>query len=465
MAKFLRKAPDSLIIVSVILVLFTMLTWIIPAGEFDRTKVTLEDGRTKEIVVAGSFHEIPNEPQGFWELLTAPLNGFKGAAEIIAFVLLVGGAFSMLTATGAFDAFFFRVLRFAEKRPGSKALIIALLMTVFSFGGLTFGMSEETLVFALITLPLARSMGYDNIVGVAIPFVGAGAGFAGAAYNPFTVGIAQGIAEIPMFSGAGYRLIVWSIFTLIAIGFVLWYARRIDKKKIAPFTSNAGGEVFEVEEHPLTSQRKIILILFLVALVAIALGASIEGWYIGEICAVFVTLGIAACVIQWMSATVSIEAFYSGVRAMIPAAIIIAMSKGILVLAQDGKILDSILNAMANSVEGLPKAVSVQIMFIVQGALNFFIPSGSGQAAVTMPIMAPFSDLVGISRQTAVLAYQFGDGLFNLIIPTSGVTMGVLAIGGIPFNVWIKWIWKLMLVLILVSMIFLILPVSVFEWQ
>lgn len=149
---------------------------------------------------------------------------------------------------------------------------------------------------------------------------------------------------------------------------------------------------------------------------------------------------------------------------MIPAAIIIAMSKGILVIAQDGKILDSVLNGMAGSVEGLPKMISVQIMFFTQGALNFFIPSGSGQAAVTMPIMAPFSDLIGIGRQTAVLAYQFGDGLFNMIIPTSGVTMGVLAIGGIPFNVWIKWIWKLMVILILVSMVFLALPVSVFEW-
>jgi uncharacterized ion transporter superfamily protein YfcC len=150
---------------------------------------------------------------------------------------------------------------------------------------------------------------------------------------------------------------------------------------------------------------------------------------------------------------------------MIPAAIIIALSKGILVIAQDGKILDTILFAMAGSVEGLPKAVSVQIMFFVQGGINFFIPSGSGQAAVTMPIMAPFSDLIGIGRQTAVLAYQFGDGLFNLIIPTSGVTMGVLAIGGVPFNAWIKWIWKLMVILILVSMVFLALPVSVFEWH
>lgn len=247
MKNFLRKAPDSLVIVSLILVLFAALTWIIPAGEFERKEMTLEDGRTKEVVVPGSFHEIDPAPQSFWDLLKAPLGGFEAAADIIAFVLLVGGAFAMLTATGAFDAFFFRILRMARRRPKAKGLIIALLMTVFSFGGLTFGMSEETLVFALITLPLARSMGYDNIVGIAIPFVGAGAGFAGAAYNPFTVGIAQGIAELTMFSGAGYRLIVWAVFTAIAIAFVLWYARRLDNGKSKKMIYEGSAGSHEVE--------------------------------------------------------------------------------------------------------------------------------------------------------------------------------------------------------------------------
>ncbi|MGB1032754.1 MAG: YfcC family protein, partial [Flavobacteriales bacterium] len=204
--KWYKKTPDSLIIVACILVLFTLLTWVIPAGAYDREIV---DGRS--IVVPGTYHSVEQAHQGIGALLQAPLHGFISAAEIIAFVLLVGGAFAMMTATGALDAFLFKILNIAKSKPSMKLWIIAVLMMVFSIAGMTFGMSEETLVFVLLTIPLAKSMGYDSIVGMAIPFVGAGVGFAGAAFNPFTVGIAQGIAELATFSGFGYRLMVGAI--------------------------------------------------------------------------------------------------------------------------------------------------------------------------------------------------------------------------------------------------------------
>jgi uncharacterized ion transporter superfamily protein YfcC len=454
----LKKSPDSLLIVSVILILFTILTWIIPAGEYDRIE---KNGRN--IVVPNSYHHVDAAPQGVADVLRAPLFGFEAAADIIAFVLLVGGAFSLFSFTGAFDAFFLKMLKLASRKPKAKSWIIVGLMILFSFGGMSFGMSEETLVFVLITLPLARSLGYDNFVGLAIPFVGAGAGFAGAAYNPFTVGIAQGIAELPLFSGAGYRLIVWAVFTTIAILFVLWYARRLTNGKAKPFFGDQKS-VNEVENVALTKGHIVALLLFLLSLAAIAWGAVNDGWYIPEICALFIALGITAALLNPKPVQSYLDAFYSGVKTMVPAALVICLSKAILVVADNGHIVDTVLFAMAESVNGLPKVVSVQLMFLVQGFLNFFIPSGSGQAAVTMPIMTPFSDIVGISRQTAVLAYQFGDGLFNLVIPTSGVTMGALAIAGIPFDKWIKWVWKLMVILILASMIFLALPMTVFEW-
>ena len=460
MLKMFRKTADSLVIVSVILVIFTILTWIVPAGSFDREEL---NGRT--VVVPNTYHEVESSPQGLMDMLSAPFNGFEAAADVIAFVLIVGGAFTMMTSTGAIDAGLFRVLRIAKRRPGSKGLIIALLMVIFSLAGMSFGMSEETLVFTLICIPLARSMGYDALVGVAIPFVGAGMGFAGAAFNPFTVAIAQGIADLQIFSGFEYRLVVWGIFTLVAILFVLRYCSLLDQGRVKPILGATEKESAEIEEIPFNTARKVIVLLFVLSLAMIMLGAIRWDWYMAEICALFISLGVLSVIVNQSSTADAIKAFYEGAKTMLPAALIIALSKSILVIASNGNIIDTMLNSMASAADGLPKEVSVQLMFLIQGGINFFIPSGSGQAAITMPIMTPLSDLLGISRQTAVLAYQLGDGLFNLIIPTSGVTMGVLAIGGISFGQWIKWIWKLMVIVIILSMVFLALPVSLFEWQ
>lgn len=451
----LKKSPDALVIISIVLLLFVALTWIIPAGEYAHQII---DG--KSVVVAGTYQHVEPEPQGISALLTAPIKGFVGAANIIAFVLLVGGAFSVLTATGALDAGLGSVLRYAKKNPGMRHLIIPLLMVVFSLGGCTFGMSEETLVFILITIPLARSMGYDNIVGIAIPFLGAGAGFAGAVINPFTVGIAQGIAEIPIGSGAGYRWLVWAIFTLIAIGFVMAYVAKLEKNPSLGLKTESDSpvEAKGMKDVPFNKGRKWVLILFGLAIVLLMYGSNFLDWYIDEISALFLALGFLSAIITRMKVSETVSAFTAGAKDMLVAALIIGLSRGVLVIAEDGKIIDTVLYSMSNAVGGFPNYISVQIMFAVQGFINVFIPSGSGQAAITMPIMTPLADLLGINRQTAVLAFQFGDGLLNLVIPTSGVTMGVLAIGKIPFNVWIKWVWKLMVIFILASAVLLAIP-------
>ncbi len=456
------KAPDALAIVAVILILITALTWVIPAGVYDRSIRTV-DGHEMEVVVSGTYHRVEPTPQSAFSIFTAPLRGFQSAAGIIAFVLLVGGAFGMLMRTGAVDAGLFRILRSAEKSKTRKRLVIPLLIGVFSLCGYSFGMSEETLVFVLITLPLARSMGYDNVVGIAIPFVGAAVGFAGAAFNPFTVGIAQGIAELPLFSGAGYRSIITFIFTALTAGYVMRYANRIESNTTLRFIPDLDGAA-QLDETPLNNRRKVVLLAFGFALAGVIVGAVYSGWYLAEISGLFVGLGIFAALICRLNLSEAMAAFYTGAREMLPAALIIGLSKSVLLIASDGQIIDTVLHAMVSATAGLPQAVAVQLMFFVQGAINFFIPSGSGQAAITIPIMAPLADLMGISRQTAVLAFQFGDGLFNLIIPTSGVTMGVLSIAKIPFGRWLRWIMPLFVVLILASMVFLALPVLFFEW-
>lgn len=456
-----KKSPDALVIVSVVLLLFMLLTWVIPAGEYAREIV---DGRT--VVIAGTYEPVESNPQGIAELLTAPIKGFIGASRIIAFVLLVGGAFSVLSATGALDAGLGSVLNYARKNPGMRHLIIPLLMVFFSLAGCTFGMSEENLVFILITIPLARSMGYDNIVGIAIPFIGAGAGFAGAVINPFTVGIAQGISELPIGSGAGYRWIVWAIFTIIAIAFVMAYVFKLEKNPEFGFKAeaDADSEPQVMKDVPFNTSRKLVLVLFAVAIGVLMYGSNFWGWYIDEISALFIALGLLAAVITRMKVSETVSAFTIGAKDMLVAALIIGLSRGILEVAEDGKIIDTMLHAMTNAVGDFPNYISVQIMFAVQSFINIFIPSGSGQAAVTMPIMTPLADLLNINRQTAVLAFQFGDGLINLIIPTSGVTMGVLAIAKIPYSVWMKWVWKLMVIFILASMVLLAIPEFINVW-
>lgn len=460
----LKKLPDTLIIVTSILVIFTVLTWIVPAGNFDRELV---NGR--ELVVPDSYHLADQNPQGLMNFLMAPAHGFISAAEIIAFVLIVGGAFSIVNKTGAIDSGLKKIIDLSLHNPRYKLPLMGLIIALFSIAGATFGMSEEVLVFVLITLPLAFSLGYDSIIGIAIPFVGAGAGFAGAFLNPFTVGIAQGIAELPPFSGWEYRMIVWFIFTSITIIFILGYARRLEKNPEASpvFAIDRARDPDKMKvdrEVSFDWRKKLILFAFLGSIILLVIGVNSWGWYINEIAGLFLGLGILSALIAKMNSSITTNAFIDGARDMVYPAMIIALSKGILIIASDGNIIDTVLFYLSGTVDDFHRGVSVEIMFLVQSLLNFFLPSGSGQAALTMPIMAPLSDLLQISRQTAVLAFQFGDGLSNLVIPTSGVTMGVLAVAKIPYEKWLKWIWPLMLILIFTAMVLLLLPVVLFNW-
>jgi uncharacterized ion transporter superfamily protein YfcC len=464
MAKVPRKFPDTLLILMGILVLFIILTWILPAGEFDRTQF---NGR--EIVVANSYKTVESQPQGLGALFMGPIKGFIGAAQIIAFVILIGGAFAMMTRTGAIDAGLFRIIQSSQQNPRRKKWVIPILMTLFSLAGATFGMSEETLVFVLITIPLALALGYDSIVGIAIPFVGAGAGFAGAFLNPFTIGVAQGIAELTPFSGVEYRLVVWAVMTSLATLFVMRYASRIEKNPEKSLVhaidqERDNSQLAEGKIGSLDLRGTLVLLILLVSLVLLVLGVSLWDWYINEISGLFLAMGIGAAITGGLKMDEAISAFKEGAREMLVVAMVIALAKGLIVVAEDGKIIDTMLNALASSVADLPKSVSVEIMFLLQSALNFFVPSGSGQAALTMPIMAPLSDLLGISRQVAVLAFQLGDGLSNLIIPTSGITMGIISIAKVPYNVWFRWMWPLFLIMTIGAMVMLALPVLFFTW-
>lgn len=456
------KAPNSYLLVFCVSIVIAALTWILPGGEYQRIDV---DGR--QVVDAASFQVVEASPQGPVAVLQAPIRGFVAAASIIGFVLLVGGAFSVLQATGAVDQSIRRLAAAHSRHRIVEVLWIPIFMALFSLAGAVFGMSEEVIPFILVFVPLSLRLGYDSIVGVAVPFVGAGAGFAGAFLNPFTVGVAQDLAGVRQFSGVDYRLICWTVLTAVAIVWVTLYARRIQRhpEKSPTFEADRIKRAKLPTEEAVdgSGAQLATLSIFVGGMGLLVWGVLVKGWYIQEIASLFVGLALVIAVVARLAPGVAMDAFVAGAKDLVGTGLIIALARGILVIAEDGRIIDSILRYLALTVEGVPAVLSAQLMFVVQSALNFFVPSGSGQAALTMPIMAPLADLVGVSRQTAVLAFQFGDGFSNLIIPTSAVCMGVLSLADIPWTTWARWMLPLQIVFFIAGCL-LLAPVATVAW-
>jgi len=444
------KVPHTYVIIFSIIVFVAIATWFVPAGVYD----TVENADGRSVVVASSYHAVPANPQGVFDILKAPIKGMIAAAEIIAFILIIGGTFKIVFESGNITS---AIARAAQLLSGKEIITIPIIMILFSVGGAVFGMSEEIIAFIGIFVPFALAMGYDSIVGMAMPFVGAGVGFAGAMFNPFTVGIAQGIAELPPFSGVGYRTLCWAVITAVGIAFVMIYAWRIKRNpELSPVYEYDRKKKENITEYSVaharfTTSSVLVMITFAVAMVVLVFGVMKWGWYIKEICGLFVAIAIISGILGRIGANNIAKHFAQGAADLCGAAIVVGMARGILVVAKDGRIIDTILHYLSGLVADLHSVFSAWLMFGVQTVINFFIPSGSGQAALTIPIMAPLGDLIGVSRQITVLAYQFGDGFTNLIIPTSGVLIGCLYMAKIPWGTWAKWMLPLQLIFIVVG--------------
>lgn len=454
-----RYSFNTLVMVYAVVVLVAAATWFVPGGEYRRE---VKEGRT--LVIPGSFVEGKSIPQGLGAVLAAPVRGFADAATIIGFLFVIGGTFMVIQKTGAITVSLQRLaLTFAQK-PHLQKYFIPVTMTLFALGGGIFGMCEETMPFVLIFIPLSLSLGYDSLVGTAIPFLGAAAGFAGSVFNPFTVGIAQHIAELPVYSGYEYRIIIWVISTVSMITFVMLHASRVRKRpESSPVYAldrerRATLKINGQQEQPFTRAHKIVLLTFLLTIILLVYGVLQHGWYITEIAALFMGLGVIAGPLGRLSISETANAFKEGARDMVGVALIIGCARAILVVATDGKVIDVLLYSMAQVIAGFHPIVASQAMFVAQGIINFFVHSGSGQAALTMPVMAPLADVVGISRQTAVLAFQFGEGWINPILPTSGVTMGVLGLAGISWDRWFRWMLPVQIYFVVVALLLLIPP-------
>lgn len=450
---------NTLVMIYGVVILVAAATWIVPGGEYKRE---MKDGKT--LVIADSFTFVESNPQGVGALLMAPVEGFIEAAHIIAFLFVIGGSFMVVEKTGAVAVSVQKMAVTFARKPHLQKFFIPVTMTLFSLGGAIFGMGEETLPFVLIFIPLSLSLGYDSIVGTAIPFLGAAAGFAGSIFNPFTVGIAQSIAELPLYSGLEYRIIIWFISTASMITFVMLYATRIRKdpaKSVVYDLDESRKHEFHLDSFDavaFTRSHKLVLLTFVAAIVLLVYGILEYQWYINEIAALFLGLGIVSGFVGKLSFDEMTDGFKDGARGMMGVALIIGCARAILIVANDGKVLDLMLYSLSNMISGLHPVVASQAMFVAQGIINFFVHSGSGQAALTMPVMAPLADAVGITRQTAVLAFQFGEGWINPILPTSGITMGVLGLAGISWEKWFKWMLPAQIYFFILALLLLIPP-------
>jgi len=435
------RVPHTFVLLFLLILTAAAATWWIPAGEYARVE---RDGRT--LVDPGSYHRLDAQPAGLKEVVLAYPRGLAATAAIVFYIFLIGGAFGVITATGAVDAAIGYAVRAAR---GRGPWVIALLMLLFALGGGTIGMAEETLPFLPALVILAKQLGYDETTGAAIALVGAGAGFSGAFLNPFTVGVGQGIAGLPLFSGMGYRVIVWAVVTGIAMVYVLRYAARVRREMPAV---EAGTDT----AHTPSIRQKLVLVALLGGLVMVVVGALRWQWGILELAGLFVGLAVVAGMTGGLGADRTAERFIEGAAGIASGALVVGLARGVLVVFDGARVTDTILHALVGVVQGLPAQVSIGGIYVVQILLSYLVPSGSGQAALSLPILVPLADLVGITRQTSVLAYQFGDGFSNIFTPTSGYFMAGLALAGVPWTRWAKFLWPLQLMWLTAGLVLLL---------
>lgn len=450
--------PDSLVLIFSLIIVAQILTYIIPSGTFERTPAPFNPHY--EMVVAGSFSATDEAPTlDAWHFLSAIPRGLASAQEIIFLVFLVGGVIALMRSSGAIDALLYRAVR---RFGNSPALLIAGTLTLFGVGAFTIGMGEEYMPLIPLLVTMCLAMKLDSIVAMGILWAGYGVGWATAGTNPFGVIIAQNIAGLPPTSGLGFRVVVFTLCILVSFQHIYAYARKISadpsKSLVSHVDYSAGFDM--PEDVSYTWPRRLILAVFGAAIVFFVYGAQNWGWYIGELNTIFLGVGVLTVIISRMDPNHAAKTFISGAAEMTAAALLIGFARTIEVVLTDGLIIDTIINAIASLLDGAGPSLSAIGMLAIQTLTNFFIPSGSGQAFVTMPIMSPLAELTGVSQQTAVLAYQFGDGFTNMIVPTSALVVGTLALGKIPYVQWVKFVTPLLIKLFTLAVVTLIFTVQ-----
>ena len=469
------RMPDAFVILFFVILLAGLVSWLVPAGTFDTNSITTSDGNVKTVLDADSFRYAEESHSfvlfdGTGDTTGIANYAFDGmvsgdkwgaAVGVIAFILIVGGAFGIVMQTGAINN---GIMALIKRYQHADNFLLPALFLLFSLGGAVFGMGEEAIAFCIVLVPLMVAMGYNGIMAVLVTYVATQIGFATSWMNPFSVAIAQGIADVPLMSGQYFRMAIWALFTAFGLIFALRYAKQLknssqtrsdtfavsDHTPSLEFTTSTAS-TNELAEPHFSVTDKLILVAFFVCICWVMWGVIVHAYYIPQIASQFFCMGIIIGAIGWIGGRMRVNdisaAFVNGAQSLLPAALIVGMAKGIvLVLGGDDVTSPSVLNTLLHhtgtALAQTGSVMSAWLMLLFQSIFNFFIASGSGQAAITMPLMAPLSDLVGVTRQVAVLAFQLGDGLTNLIIPTSASLIGCLGVAGVSWTTWVKFIAK-----------------------
>ena len=430
--------PHTYVILTIILLITAALTYVIPAGEYERV---LDAASGRMVVIPDSFHYTEGVRPGFFDIFLALQRGYVSAADILFLILFAYGYIYILTENGTLS----QMIQVLIRRLGDRThLLIPVCMLVFGILGSTMGIFEE--VYGLIPVfgGIAVGLGYDVMLGGAIVYVGVATGFAAATTNPFSVGIAESIAQLPTMSGLGYRIFCFVIFQTVSIIYVMWYGARIKahpEKSVMYGVATDTPPMPEISGDGMSLRQKLSLLLFAATIGMLLYGTTRLGWYIDEIAALFLMMMIITGIVGGYSATEICKSFIRSTQSMVSSVLVIGFTRGILLVMQDAQISDTVVYYLSQLLDGSSKSLSAVGMLVIQNIINFFITGSSSQATITMPIMAPVADLVGLSRQTAVLAYIFGDGFSDLFWPTACILgCGLM---GVPVNKWYRFITPL----------------------
>ena len=447
--------PNTYVIIILMMIVAVLLTWIIPSGEFERVK---DEVSKQSIIIPGTFKYIENNPISFLQIPVYIMKGLAKASDIVFLVIIVGGAFNIIIETGMFQSFAGRLTKVFSNK---EVLIIPAFSTIFALACTTMGVNTF-IGFAPIAVIIARSIGYDAIVGVSMVALGGAIGFSTGTFNPFTTGVAQSIAGLPIFSGVGYRFVCLVVFLIVTNIYIIWYAKKVKANPEASVVyemeqENKKVEVSEKQHDKIEGRHYLVLLIVIACFVLLVYGSQNWKWKLQENAAMFLWMGVR----NGFGPSKIAEEFTKGAKKLVYGALMIGMANGISLILADGKILDTTVQYLGGLLVVLPSHAQAAGMFLMQLLINGLITSGSGQAAATMPIMLPVADIIGMTKQTAVLAFNFGDGLSNYILPTSSALMGFIAMVGISYSNWMKFMWRLFLIWTVVGAVLVIVANSI----
>ncbi|EUB37371.1 MULTISPECIES: YfcC family protein [Fusobacterium] len=451
--------PNTYVIIILMMIVAVLLTWIIPSGEFERVK---DEVSKQSIIIPGTFKYIENNPISFLQIPVYIMKGLAKASDIVFLVIIVGGAFNIIIETGMFQSFAGRLTKVFSNK---EVLIIPAFSTIFALACTTMGVNTF-IGFAPIAVIIARSIGYDAIVGVSMVALGGAIGFSTGTFNPFTTGVAQSIAGLPIFSGVGYRFVCLVVFLIVTNIYIIWYAKKVKANPEASVVyemeqENKKVEVSEKQHDKIEGRHYLVLLIVIACFVLLVYGSQNWKWKLQENAAMFLWMGVLSGFAYGFGPSKIAEEFTKGAKKLVYGALMIGMANGISLILADGKILDTTVQYLGGLLVVLPSHAQAAGMFLMQLLINGLITSGSGQAAATMPIMLPVADIIGMTKQTAVLAFNFGDGLSNYILPTSSALMGFIAMVGISYSNWMKFMWRLFLIWTVVGAVLVIVANSI----